>query len=351
MRILLVSYIKWTGRFFMRKKKRHRHHEQKNSFTKKINTILSLLCLAIFLPVLLTILYQKMQLEELLGNNTLTAIEQISTEQPEGENATELIQPGTETISQVEKENAEKRLPGIVAKEISISAPDACIKAQSIIARTNLFAAMEDGTSEPAGMSIEELRELWGDNFQTIYERLEQLCTETEGKTLQYQNRYIYAAYHAISAGTTRNMSELYAEADMPYLSGVACHEDTTASEYLTVNYWEMDPFLEKCRQSFPDAGIESMESIQTKTKDSAGYVLEMQLGQTTCTGEEFRNLLGLPSAHFSITEIDGSVRIVTMGLGHGLGLSQYTAEKMAEAGEEYEKILEYFYPGVSIAE
>ncbi len=335
----------------MRKKKRHRYYEQKSSLTKKINSTLSLVCLVIFLPVLLTILYQKMQLEELLGKDTLTAIEQNSATDAEYESATEFIQPETETISQVEKENAEQRIPGIVAKEISVSASDACIKAQSIIARTNLFAALEDGTSEPAGMSIDELRELWGTDFQAIYERIRQLCEETEGKTLQYNGRYIYAAYHAISAGTTRNMSELYPEADMPYLSGVACHEDTTAPEYLSVDYWEADSFLEACKQAFPDAGIENMESIFIKTKDAAGYVLEMQIGQTTCTGEEFRNILGLSSAHFSITEIDGSTRIITMGLGHGLGLSQYTAEKMAEAGKNYEEILDYFYPGTLIAE
>lgn len=321
MRNLPVSYIKWTGRFFMRKNRMLRRYRPKRDFSKKMNTVLSLLALLILLPVLITILYQKMQLEELLGAD---------------------IQNNAES---------EEQLVGIVAKEININAAEECIKAQSIIARTNLYAAIADGTKEPEGMSVEEMRDLWGEDFQKNYERLETYCKETAGKTLKYRENYIYAAYHAVSAGNTRNMAELFPDTDMPYLVSVPCHEDTVAPEYLSVNFWEAPDFLEICQKAFPEVGIESVESVQILKKDSAGYVLEVQVGQTTCSGEEFRNKLGLNSASFSIAYIDGNVRIVSMGLGHGLGLSQYTAEKMAETGKNYEEILQYFYPGAVITE
>ena len=58
-----------------------------------------------------------------------------------------------------------------------------------------------------------------------------------------------------------------------------------------------------------------------------------MQVGQTVIDGETFRNRLSLPSACFELTLIEEDVRLVTMGNGHGFGLSQYTAGKMAEAG------------------
>ena len=39
----------------------------------------------------------------------------------------------------------------------------------------------------------------------------------------------------------------------------------------------------------------------------------------------------------------------VTVKGGAGFGLSQYTAQKMAEKGEDYRKILQYFFPGAEV--
>lgn len=80
---------------------------------------------------------QKMQLEELLGNVNRTA----------------------------EKEEDADMLFCIVAKEISADAPEECIKAQCVIARTNLKAAEDMGTERPGRMTMGELQELWGDYF------------------------------------------------------------------------------------------------------------------------------------------------------------------------------------------
>ena len=44
-------------------------------------------------------------------------------------------------------------------------------------------------------------------------------------------------------------------------------------------------------------------------------------------------------------------MRITTRGVGHGLGMSQYTAGKMAEEGSTFEEILIYFFPGTALQE
>jgi stage II sporulation protein D len=36
-------------------------------------------------------------------------------------------------------------------------------------------------------------------------------------------------------------------------------------------------------------------------------------------------------------------------GFGHGLGMSQWGAKGMAEAGNNYQKILEYYYQGAKV--
>ena len=36
-------------------------------------------------------------------------------------------------------------------------------------------------------------------------------------------------------------------------------------------------------------------------------------------------------------------------GYGHGVGMSQYGAKVLAEAGMEYQKILSHYYPGTEL--
>ena len=274
----------------------------RKNLAKRINTMLTILLLLLLIPLFLTIFCQKMQLEELLGNVNQTA----------------------------ETEEDADMLFCIVAKEISADAPEECIKAQCVIARTNLKAAEEMGTELPGSMTMGELQELWGDYFSEAEGKIREAIQETDGETLQYRNHYIYAAYHAVSAGNTRNMEELYPDSDMPYLSGVACYEDAQAPDYLSVLYLDREITIEE--------------------KDSAGYVTKAQMNGKSYTGEELRGELGLKSANFNVTELEpGKIRIVTKGYGHGFGLSQYTAQKMAEKGEDYRKILQYFFPGTEL--
>ena len=68
-------------------------------------------------------------------------------------------------------------------------------------------------------------------------------------------------------------------------------------------------------------------------------------------SGEEFRKNYNLASSCFSVHEYEGKIRITTRGVGHGIGLSQNTANKMAEKGESAEEILKYFYEGCEIQE
>ena len=97
--------------------------------------MLTILLLLLLIPLFLTIFCQKMQLEELLGNVNRTA----------------------------ETEEDADMLFCIVAKEISADAPEECIKAQCVIARTNLKAAEEMGTELPGSMTMGEFQELGGD--------------------------------------------------------------------------------------------------------------------------------------------------------------------------------------------
>lgn len=291
-------------------------------FKQKINFWLSIVLVFVVLPVFITTLFGRMEIEDLLFSR-----------------------------SENEASKTEVLSPEVLAKQISINMPEEAIKAQSVIARTQIRLAEKKGEEAPAGFTITELQELWGTQFEKYYQKLLELIAETDGETLQYNGEYIYAAYHQSSAGNTRSMSEYYEKSGMPYLAGVACHEDTEAEGYLNVFFWLKEDFLSLCKSAFPEENIAGGGDIQVLKRDSAGYALEVQVGQTIYEGETFRKKLMLPSAYFEITLIEEDVRIVTMGQGHGFGLSQHMAGKLAQKGKNYQEILEYFYKGVSIIE
>ena len=116
----------------------------------------------------------------------------------------------------------------------------------------------------------------------------------------------------------------------------------------------QKEEILKKCRDAFPEANLPESAGefpVCVESRDAAEYVLSVKIGDISCSGEDFRTCLDLPSACFSIAELDGKIRIVTKGIGHGLGLSIHSANEMAKEGMGYREILSYFYPQTELKE
>ena len=76
----------------------------------------------------------------------------------------------------------------------------------------------------------------------------------------------------------------------------------------------------------------------------------EIQIGGQVYTGDEAMELLQLPSPAFTISHLEGGrVEAVCHGVGHGIGLSQYGAEKLAEKGYGAEAILGYYFKNAEV--
>ena len=294
---------------------------------KKLDRLLTFVMALILLPLFLTIMLQRMKLEDVIY----------------GEQETEIPDQSWSP------KDAERKVVEILAKEIRADASEEAILAQSVIARTSLYDAWERQTEEPSGLTEKEMQVIWGEDYLAIRRELEQYAALTEDEVLVYEGELAYTPYHAMSAGMTRDITALYEETEMPYLTAVPCVEDATAEGCLSVESRDMEEFIQICRDKFTEAEISEMSDLEILSRDEAGYVTEIRVGELTISGEEFRNRLGLASACFTLTELDGQVRVVTKGYGHGLGLSQYTAERMAEEGADYREILSFFYPGTEL--
>lgn len=262
-------------------------------------------------------------------------------------------------------------LPGILANEISMETETEAMKAQAVIARTNCLRALEQGKDLPEGLTKGEMIRIWGqDNFSEYYSQLENAVEATKGIAMVYEDSispeqpaassetsgYIRADFHRCSAGYTRDASEIYEEDAYPYLKSADSRMDLLAEDFLKVVFYSKEQFVEKGGELFSEetrttvsekTAEELLSQISVTKQDSAGYITEIEIDGTAHSGEEVRLLYGWNSSAFSLKEVDGEIRVVTKGLGHGLGVSLYGANELAKSGLSYKDILKYFYTGI----
>ena len=76
------------------------------------------------------------------------------------------------------------------------------------------------------------------------------------------------------------------------------------------------------------------------------GNIKEININGNIYSGKKVRELLGLRSADFDINIENNSIHILTRGYGHGVGMSQYGTNRIANNGYNYIDILAHYYPG-----
>ena len=132
------------------------------------------------------------------------------------------------------------------------------------------------------------------------------------------------------------------------FLRGVENAENAIPSDAVFTTEELRARFSQKYDTVFPE---NTSEWFCIKSVSPSGPVLSLSAGDTILTGTEVRSLLNLRSACFTIKpSSDGkSFTFSVKGSGHGVGLSQYGANAMAENGMDYKQILTHYYKGAEI--
>lgn len=243
----------------------------------------------------------------------------------------------------------EEYLIGVVGAEMPASFQMEALKAQAVVARTYALKLLASGKKLTDTVSTQvykdnnELKKLWGNSYSTYYQKIKEAVISTKGVSVYYQGNYINALYHSTSNGKTEDANMVWG-CSVPYLKSVDSKWDIQASSY-----------LREIKEDFTNAlnllGISSDTNIQFEiiSRDESGRVEKIKVGDKIFDGVTFRNLLKLRSTDFSIMVINNQVSITTKGYGHGVGLSQYGANGMAQEGYTYKEILKHYYTGVEV--
>lgn len=262
----------------------------------------------------------------------------------------------------IEELDRERYLIGVLAAQIPIHYEIETIKAQAVIARTFFIKHEMSGTTiqkdkaQQEYLSAAGMKELWGNiQFKSNYEKLARAVEETSGEMITYQGSPIEPSFHAVSAGATRDGAAVFGNDTYPYLKSKTNEKDMQAQNYVTITALDRSQVQEIIRKNYGEESAASMGDsllacFEILEKDSAGYVTKIKVNGETVGGEQFRKHFSLPSACFELEELEGNLRIVCKGLGHGFGMSLYGANQLAKEGKSYQDILRYYFENIDIS-
>lgn len=240
-------------------------------------------------------------------------------------------------------------LIGVVSSEMPTSFNLEALKAQSVLARTYALKAKQTGkkltdtVSTQSYIDIDQMKNKWENSFNTYYNKIKNAVENTNGEYLSYNGNYIEALYHSTNNGKTESSLDVFGNY-YPYLISVSSEYDKNASSYLRTINTPLDTISNKLGLNLNN---DSVISILSYT--DGGNIKEININGNNFSGKKVRELLGLRSADFDISISDNNANITTRGYGHGVGMSQYGANGMANAGYSYKDILSHYYPGTTL--
>lgn len=250
---------------------------------------------------------------------------------------------------EVAKQAFNESIVRVLAKTVPTEYETEALKAQAIIVRTYMMKRQTQTSYQMTigELSMEQMKNLWKDDYEEIYERYMAAVTATDNQVITYQNELIEPIYHEASSGMTRKAKAIYGT-DLPYLQPLKS-EETVVQTQVPLSKEEV---VNKLSTVYPELIVQTSvieEQIQIIAKDSSGYVESLQIGNVVITGEELGKILGLSSSAFEIGYTKDQLIFYVKGIGTGVGLSQNGANDLAKTGKTAEEILKYYYTNIQI--
>lgn len=265
-----------------------------------------------------------------------------------------------ETGSQ-ETMKLEEYLAGVVAGEMFPDWPQTAYAAQAIFARSFTMAFIaEGGLEDKYGTDIStDIEEAQAYNAEEITDDIRQAVEMTRGQVMTFDNRYVKGWFHAYSGGVTTTAKEglNYQEEEPPYIESFEFPDNEFVPE--DVANWQAEYSLSELQQLLLESGVEvgEIEDLQITSRGPTERVTEIEIngteGSEVIHGADFRKAVDSTKMKSTLVTdwniTDDVLTIEGTGYGHGVGLSQWDALKMAKDGKSPEEIVTAFFDQVEI--
>ncbi len=300
--------------------------------------LITLFCIIILLPTFLVLCFPKQKTEKTESGGPVARVLHADT-------------------GQVTEERVEPYLVGVVAAEMPASFHLEALKAQAVAARTyiyNRITSDEQDDDHPeadvctdsshckAWLSDDALHTKMGESwYEVYYEKIATAVKSTKGEIVTYNNEPIVAVFHSTGSGRTENSADVWG-GDLPYLKSVESAGDVESPNFST-------SVTVSKREICETLGV-TEATVADYTRSEGGAVLTVNIGGFLFRGADIRTYFHLNSANFEIEVTETDFVFHVKGSGHGVGLSQYGANAMAESGRGYAEILTTYYTDVLLS-
>lgn len=275
-------------------------------------------------------------------------------------------------------------------QEVPLRWPQEALKAQAVAARTYALYVLgrpASGAAAAYGFDIcasvecqvfagaDVVREVDGDRWLRA-------VRETDGRTIVYDDDPILARYHSTSGGRTLANEQVFTdEPAYPYLKGVTSTTEATSPLYRWTVFFRLDRLQSMLRAAdWWDRSEGPLREVRSVASREGLHYPDIALrgpgGRARVTADELRTLLRdlapsfypdlypspwtttsgvlpetLPSNRYEVRTNRRTAIVEGRGWGHGVGMSQWGAYGMAQAGASYEEILTHYYTDVTIGD
>jgi stage II sporulation protein D len=306
-------------------------------------------------------------------------------------------------ITVVNEVGIEQYLYGVVPSEMSPQSPVEALKAQAILARTNVYSKI--GTKykdKPYSLTSDVYSQVYT-GLENVSERTNKAVDDTQGMILTYNGKPLEALFHSVCGGYLEGNDIIWGSARLPYLQPKPCGTesennygdlsneknlkrwiDSRPDSYCNIDKAEVDPALDfakkylrwetKISRSKLESNVRSstgvdigdLKDITVSGRGSSGKAKSVRItgskNSVTINKElNIRKQLSKPplySANFYIVKentgkngLSESFIFKGAGFGHGSGMCQIGACGMAAKKKNFKEIIGFYFPGSKITD
>jgi len=246
----------------------------------------------------------------------------------------------------------EQYLYGVVPREMPHKWDQEALMAQAVASRTYSLYIKEKSSEKPFDVKATTASQVYG-GYDAETKASNSAVDATRGQVMTYNGRLIIAYFHADSGGHTEDAKNVW-NADIPYLQGIS----DRFSKNTPGGAWEHFLSFDAVRNRLNRYGLNIgwIRTLKPTGNSRSGRTLQMMAvsdkGTFVFTSNNFRIKIGeakLKSTLFQIKPYRNGIMVRGKGYGHGVGMSQWGANRMARAGFSYQDILKYYYRGIRI--
>ncbi len=247
-------------------------------------------------------------------------------------------------------------IEGVVAGEMRNDWPVEALAAQAIIARTFTMQSFERGALTSKGTNAStDIREFQAYNAANVNDAIREAVRMTRGEIATWQGEPILGWFHASAGGqTTAAKTGLdYPKEEPPFIKSVKSPDEMAPAD---VKNWQVSYSLPEVMEILASLGEEvpTISSVYIGSRDASGRAVTLVFnGDVEVSGPRFRlaaDSTKLKSMLLDDIQITDSEMIFKgRGYGHGVGMSQWGAYKLALDGKSPEEIVKYYFKNIKI--